>query len=133
MQHPERSCGCSVSLSEDILSLANQEAFAMDIRRSLRHLILRISGTAGNARRDRSAGTDRAHAARGILVSALLLAAALNAGFATAAVYGSGGAQHPRTPRATDGRAITARADAARTCRMRNRPGVTLSPQTPWM
>jgi hypothetical protein len=62
----------------------------MNTRKSLPHVRVRSSGTARSARRDRSAGTDLAHAAREILVSALLLGAAVSAGVAASLAHGGG-------------------------------------------
>ncbi len=105
----------------------------MDTRRSLRNVIVSTSGSAGSARRDHSAGTGRAHAARGTLVSALVFLAAAGAMAAATPAYAVGGRIHPSAAQAAAGLITRARADSAGTCEAGQAPRLAITPQTVWI
>ena len=112
-----------------MFQVTNEETLSMNPRRSLRHLIRQPSGTAGGARRERSAGAARARAARGILVPAFVLAS-LGTTAAASHGYGIGGPARPGAQQRAGRPALLASAESAGTCRIGKPAAVS---KMPWM
>ncbi len=130
----QRAQWCNLSLSKDVMFKSPlRETFSMDTRRSLRRVIVRTSGSAGSARRDRSAGRGRGQAARGILVPALVLGTSAGAMATATPAYAIGSQATAGAHQAAASLVIQARADSARACMARHAPEIALTPQTVWI
>jgi hypothetical protein len=134
MPHPATDRGVASHSRRGLMSkLPMRGPSQMRTYRSLWHVILRTGRSAGNARREPSAGTVRARATRGILVPALVLG---SLGATAAASPGDGSTSHVYAS-AYQPAALSAGADSMSSCTTVTSPWMyspwMYSPHSPWM